>query len=77
MRADLTNALTTIHRHGIALRNDLDGMPDLTQPAVAPGGTFATSSLPRRGHLLLPSARRPSGHAWSGCLQLHHREQTM
>ncbi|WP_067891108.1 multicopper oxidase family protein [Nocardia vaccinii] len=43
LRATLTNALpapTTIHWHGIALRNDMDGMPDLTQPAVAPGGDF-------------------------------------
>ncbi|MGY1948722.1 multicopper oxidase family protein [Nocardia asiatica] len=43
LRADFTNALpapTTIHWHGIALRNDMDGMPDLTQPAVQPGGTF-------------------------------------
>ncbi|WP_372464299.1 multicopper oxidase domain-containing protein [Nocardia africana] len=39
LRADLTNALpapTTIHWHGIALRNNMDGMVDLTQ---APGGT--------------------------------------
>ena len=43
LRAELTNALpapTSIHWHGIALRNDMDGMPDLTQPAIAPGGTF-------------------------------------
>ncbi len=43
LRADLTNALpapTTVHWHGIALRNDMDGMPDLTQSAIAPGGTF-------------------------------------
>ncbi|MGW4248939.1 multicopper oxidase family protein, partial [Nocardia sp. NPDC004722] len=43
LRADLTNALpapTTVHWHGLALRNDMDGAPDLTQPAVAPGGTF-------------------------------------
>jgi FtsP/CotA-like multicopper oxidase with cupredoxin domain len=43
LRATLTNSLpapTTIHWHGVALRNDMDGMPGLTQPAVAPGGTF-------------------------------------
>ncbi|SUA47495.1 multicopper oxidase family protein [Nocardia africana] len=44
LRADLTNALpapTTIHWHGIALRNNMDGMVDLTQAPVAPnGGTF-------------------------------------
>lgn len=31
---------TTIHWHGLALRNDMDGVMDLTQPAVAAGGTF-------------------------------------
>ncbi|MFE3190233.1 multicopper oxidase family protein [Nocardia sp. NPDC059240] len=43
LRAELTNALpapTTVHWHGLALRNDMDGAPDLTQPAVAPGGSF-------------------------------------
>lgn len=43
LRAELTNDLpeeTTIHWHGIALRNDMDGVPDMTQPPLAPGGTF-------------------------------------
>ena len=43
VRARITNDLPaplTIHWHGIALRNDMDGVPDLTQPAIAPGGTF-------------------------------------
>ncbi len=43
LRARLTNNLpepTTIHWHGIALRNDMDGVPDLTQPVVPPGGTY-------------------------------------
>ncbi|WP_458686552.1 multicopper oxidase family protein [Nocardia tengchongensis] len=43
MQADLTNALpapTTIHWHGIALRNDMDGVPGMTQPAIAANGTF-------------------------------------
>ena len=31
---------TTIHWHGLALRNDMDGVHDLTQPAVKPGATF-------------------------------------
>ena len=30
----------TLHWHGIALRNDMDGVHDLTQAAVATGGTF-------------------------------------
>lgn len=43
LRAELTNRLpvdTTIHWHGIALRNDMDGGPGLTQTAIAPGSTF-------------------------------------
>jgi multicopper oxidase len=43
LRARFINNLpepTTIHWHGIALRNDMDGVPDLTQPLVPPGGTF-------------------------------------
>lgn len=43
LRAQLTNKLpapTTIHWHGLAIPNDMDGVPVLTQPAVAPGGDF-------------------------------------
>ena len=43
LRAQLDNRLeqeTTIHWHGIALRNDMDGVPGLTQPAVASGDSF-------------------------------------
>lgn len=36
---DLTSA-NTVHWHGIALRNDMDGVHDLTQAAVAPSGSF-------------------------------------
>lgn len=43
--AELANRLpgkttTSIHWHGIALRNDMDGMPPATQAAVRPGSTF-------------------------------------
>jgi len=31
---------TTIHWHGIPLPNAMDGVPDVTQPAIPPGGTF-------------------------------------
>ena len=44
LRADLTNALSqgvTAHWHGIAIVNDMDGVPDLTQAAVPNGQTFA------------------------------------
>lgn len=43
VRARFTNQLpqpTTIHWHGLALRNDMDGVPGMTQQAVAPQGTF-------------------------------------
>ncbi|AMT73505.1 MULTISPECIES: multicopper oxidase family protein [Mycobacteriaceae] len=43
LRVNLTNGLaapTTVHWHGIALRNDMDGVPDLTQPQIAPAGSF-------------------------------------
>ncbi|PXY28260.1 multicopper oxidase family protein [Prauserella muralis] len=39
----LTNRLpteTTIHWHGLPLRNDMDGVPDLTQAPIAAGDTF-------------------------------------
>ncbi len=43
VRARLTNHLplpTTIHWHGIALRNDMDGVPDLTQRPIPSGGSL-------------------------------------
>ncbi len=43
LRATLVNHLpdpTSIHWHGVALRNDMDGMPGLTQQPVAPGASF-------------------------------------
>lgn len=43
LRARFTNGLdeaSTVHWHGIALRNDMDGVPGVTQRAVEPGGSF-------------------------------------
>jgi FtsP/CotA-like multicopper oxidase with cupredoxin domain len=43
VRVRLANELpepTTIHWHGIRLPNAMDGVPDLTQPPVAPGASF-------------------------------------
>ncbi|GAA2565698.1 multicopper oxidase family protein [Pseudonocardia hydrocarbonoxydans] len=43
LRVRLDNRLprpTTVHWHGLALRNDMDGVPGLTQPEVAPGAGF-------------------------------------
>ncbi|MFG2978130.1 multicopper oxidase family protein [Streptomyces sp. NPDC048331] len=31
---------TSMHWHGLALRNDMDGVPGLTQRDIAPGGSF-------------------------------------
>ena len=43
LRAEVVNRLPaplTVHWHGIAIRNDMDGVPDLTQAAIKPGRTF-------------------------------------
>ena len=43
LRVRLLNDLpapTSVHWHGLALRNDMDGVPGLTQAPVAAGGTF-------------------------------------
>jgi FtsP/CotA-like multicopper oxidase with cupredoxin domain len=34
---------TTVHWHGLALRNDMDGVPGLTMPPVKPGAEFVYS----------------------------------
>ena len=43
LRVRLVNDLaapTSVHWHGIRLPNAMDGVPQLTQPAVAPGASF-------------------------------------
>jgi FtsP/CotA-like multicopper oxidase with cupredoxin domain len=43
LKARVSNRLpqpTTVHWHGIALRNDMDGVPDLTQPPIATDESF-------------------------------------
>ncbi|MDY6996476.1 MAG: multicopper oxidase family protein [Actinomycetota bacterium] len=43
LRAPVTNTLpqeTTVHWHGLAIPNAMDGVPVLTGPAIAPGGEF-------------------------------------
>ena len=37
---------STIHWHGIALQNDMDGVPGVTQDAVPPGGQFTYEFVP-------------------------------
>lgn len=44
MQVAVTNGLvqeTTVHWHGIRIRNDMDGAAPTTQDAIAPGGAFA------------------------------------
>jgi FtsP/CotA-like multicopper oxidase with cupredoxin domain len=44
VRIAFTNDLpeaTSVHWHGLAIRNDMDGVPDLTMKPVPPGGHFA------------------------------------
>ena len=43
VRARVVNQLTaplTVHWHDIALRNDMDGVPNVTQAPIAPGASF-------------------------------------
>ncbi len=43
LRVDVDNQLpaaTSVHWHGLALRNDMDGVPGMTQDPIAAGGTF-------------------------------------
>ena len=47
LRVTLTNQLptdTSVHRHGLALRNDMGGVPGLTQRPIPAGGSTRTSS---------------------------------
>lgn len=51
LRVTLENRLpepTTIHWHGIPLPNAMDGVPDVTQPAVMPANVSPMSTSPRR-----------------------------
>ena len=44
LHATVENTLpeaTTIHWHGVALRNDMDGVPNLTQSTIAPASSFS------------------------------------
>jgi len=43
LNVPVSNALaesTSVHWHGLALRNDADGVPVVTQPAIKPGNNF-------------------------------------
>lgn len=50
LRVHFTNALpqpTTIHWHGVRVPNAMDGVPDMTQPPVAPGESFVYEFTPK------------------------------
>ena len=53
---------TTMHWHGLSLRNDMDGVPALTQQPVGPGADFTYRfAVAAPGDLLVPPAlRRPA-----------------
>ena len=49
LRINVRNGLpaaTTIHWHGIRVPNDMDGVPDVNQPRIEPGGTFVYEFTP-------------------------------
>ncbi|WP_345343962.1 multicopper oxidase family protein [Rhodococcus olei] len=37
---------TTVHWHGLAIRNDMDGVPDVTQPPIPVGAEFVYEFVP-------------------------------
>ncbi|NYH78926.1 FtsP/CotA-like multicopper oxidase with cupredoxin domain [Actinopolyspora biskrensis] len=37
---------TTVHWHGLAIRNDMDGVPEVTQPPIPAGGEFTYEFIP-------------------------------
>ena len=50
VRVHLKNELpmpTTIHWHGVRVPNDMDGVPEVTQPPVQPGETFVYEFTPK------------------------------
>ncbi|MCP5368346.1 MAG: multicopper oxidase family protein [Hyphomicrobiales bacterium] len=49
LRVTVENGLeqpTTVHWHGLRIANAMDGVPDLTQPPIPPGGTFTYDLAP-------------------------------
>ena len=50
LRVRFTNHLpseTTVHWHGVRVPNAMDGVPGVTQPPVAPGGSFVYEFVPK------------------------------
>jgi FtsP/CotA-like multicopper oxidase with cupredoxin domain len=64
VRIRFTNRLpleTTVHWHGIGVPNSQDGVPDVTQKAIAPGGTYTYEFT-----------ARPAGDPTGGGTFLYH-----
>jgi FtsP/CotA-like multicopper oxidase with cupredoxin domain len=69
LRIVLKNALgepTTIHWHGVDVPNAMDGVPDLTQKPVPPGGTF-----------VYEFEARPAGTRWYHTHFQEHRQMDL
>ena len=81
LRVTVENALaeaTTVHCHGIRLPNAMDGVPHLTQPPIAPGGSFVYEfDVPDAGtywyHPHIRSAEQV-GRGLTGALIIEERE---
>src|SRR5690606_34269320 len=69
---------TTVHWHGLRVPNAMDGVPDLTQPAIEPGGRFVYEfDLPDAGTFWYhPHARSAEqvGRGLSGAFIVEERE---
>jgi FtsP/CotA-like multicopper oxidase with cupredoxin domain len=66
LQALLANRLpveTTVHWHGVAIRNDMDGVPGMTQAPVAAGReyTYSFAVAEPRNLLVSPARRRAAG----------------
>lgn len=69
LRIVLKNALsepTTVHWHGVDVPNAMDGVPDVTQKAVPPGGTF-----------VYEFEARPAGTRWYHTHFQEHRQMDL
>jgi multicopper oxidase len=72
LRVEFENRLpapTSIHWHGIAIRNDMDGVPGFTQTPIAPGARFLYEfTVPDLGtYFFHPHAGCSSTAACTGC----------
>ncbi len=81
LRVHVENRLeepTTVHWHGIRLPNAMDGVPVITQPPIAPGGSFVYEfALPDAGTFFYHPHQRgfeQMGRGLAGALIVEERE---